>query len=934
MRLPLFALLPVVLACSLSAQRTASVCAANGDPNSCTTIDTSRIGSLRFEDYRVTNPDALLVNLNARRTILNQFPPATLASLCTANPDSGNIANAPSVRAASVNAEVNERQTLSESGTLIEEVYIQTTANNFLLGDGFFVSTMVFRVSRNRGSNLIQLTIDPAYLPSTVSIAAFDKPYVLGVDQSTAKLTFVTAPPTNTQLLRLYWGIAANLASLLNANTIYKITVPPPFGKPLFTTDEVRALATGFQQSVRDYGSPVLPPVAQVSCSADLNIPCPDLLSLQSSADTLSLYGTDFLAYRSSASAKMLAANLIAWSKANSVRTTALDQGGSPFSSYALTSLLKPVALFWPQLAQDPAIAPADRTAVNAWLTPLLATSAQAQRLSNYYGTLSASVRMMDAISRQDHGAFAETVERYYIALNQLREDGSIPEEAKRGPCSLTYTNLALNNLVQLAESASTQGYDLYSLTAGTRSLHTAIQFFLDASDTPALLTRYYEPNAGCNLLSTAPLDQSVFNIAPAAGNATSWMEIYLARFPKSPLADRLRRKIGLTGFSKRPLYSYLSGANTSCLFFPREELTPINSPVFDIAGGNRQTAAANSPFPQPLTVLLRAADGSPLSNLPVNFSISGVPATLEAATVITAASGLASTRVTAGARSGSLTINASALGLPPVTFTATITGNDPKIASGGLAGAGASVPAVRSGSRGAILSIYGSNFVPAGSGRRVNANEIVNGQLPTSLLGVCVYFDSTLAPMLDAYPSQLNVIVPNVNGSSAQVRVVRNCGTAGEVRSDPESIALDTASPEFFFSALNPDGANPVAALDAVTNVLIGPSNLGAPGTFRPIARGGIVTVYMNGLGASTPSNPPGAIPTGAAPLVSNPVIRLGDQTLAASDVLYAGVAPGLVIYQVNFRIPQTAATGNVPVSVTLRGLSTPPGAFLAIAP
>lgn len=919
---------------SLLAQRTAPLCGANGNPNSCTPLDTSRIGTLRFEDYRVTNPNALLLDLDARRTVINQLPPNVTSQLCIANPDTNNVANAPTVRAASVIVDVNERQTLTTSGTLVEEVYAQVTANSFLLGDGLFVPQMVFRLSRARGSNQILLTISPEYLSATSAIPNLESTFILAVDQTTTKVTFVTPQPANAQILRLYWGIAANLPSLVNTTATYKVVVPPPFGKSLFTPDEVRALATGFQSAILNYGSPVFTPVPQVSCPADPGAACTALNDLRAVTDSLSLYSSDYLTFRSRPAAKMLSTNLLNWAKANSLRTTTIEAGGQPVDTYSLMTYLKPVALFWPLLSQDASILPADKTTITNWLTPLYSTSAQAMKYSNNWGTMSASIRMMDAISRRDHTAFAETVERYFVAINQLRADGSIPEEAKHGPCSLTYTNLAINNLVQLAETAATQGYDLYSLAANGQSIHTAIQFLLDASDAPTVLGRYYDPTAACNLVQSAPADQSVFTLTPETSSASAWMEIYLARFPKTTLSDRLRRKIGLNGLASRPLYSYMAGANTSCLFFPREELVPLALPFLDILSGNNQTAPINTALPLPLTARLRSQDGTPTPNVPITFAISGLPASLNASTIATSTAGLAPALLTTGNRSGKLTVTAAIPQLPPVSFTITVTGDDPKISTGGLAGAGSSVPPVRTASPGTILSIYGADFVAAGAGRRVNASEIVNAKLPTRLLGICVNFDTTPASILDVYPNQLNVVVPDVKGTSALVRVIKNCGAANELRSEPEPVVLAAASPEFFFSALSADGVNPVAALNATTNALVGPATLPPAGTFRPINRGGIVTVYMNGLGVTTPANPPGTVPTAAAALPDTPVIRIGDLIVPPDDVLYAGLAPGLVIYQVNFRVPATTPIGNNLLSISVRGISTPPGGYLAVAP
>jgi uncharacterized protein (TIGR03437 family) len=55
---------------------------------------------------------------------------------------------------------------------------------------------------------------------------------------------------------------------------------------------------------------------------------------------------------------------------------------------------------------------------------------------------------------------------------------------------------------------------------------------------------------------------------------------------------------------------------------------------------------------------------------------------------------------------------------------------------------------------------------------------------------------------------------------------------------------------------------------------------------------------------------------------------------TLDASDVLYAGAAPGELISQLNIRIPSGVPVGNEPIQIQIADVASPVGAFLAIAP
>jgi uncharacterized protein (TIGR03437 family) len=260
-----------------------------------------------------------------------------------------------------------------------------------------------------------------------------------------------------------------------------------------------------------------------------------------------------------------------------------------------------------------------------------------------------------------------------------------------------------------------------------------------------------------------------------------------------------------------------------------------------------------------------------------------------------------------------------------------------PAISAGGIAGIAGSVPAVTTISPGALFSIYGQNFVPPGTGRGVNPGEIVNGMLPTMLLSVCVSVEGVNAPLLDVFPNQINAVAPGAEPplgetpSTVEVIVTTGCGTAVAVQSFPQSVIVAQAAPEFFYFQNNANGQNPVAAVNAVSGAYVGPAALGP--SFAPAHPGDIVTIYASGFGPTNPGIAPGLIATVAAQ-VTNPVtVTLGSVSLDASDVLYAGAAPGELISQLNIRIPSGTPAGNQQLQVQIGGIASPPGAFLAIA-
>jgi uncharacterized protein (TIGR03437 family) len=257
-----------------------------------------------------------------------------------------------------------------------------------------------------------------------------------------------------------------------------------------------------------------------------------------------------------------------------------------------------------------------------------------------------------------------------------------------------------------------------------------------------------------------------------------------------------------------------------------------------------------------------------------------------------------------------------------------------PSIPAGGVVGAGLSIPPVTNLSPNALFTAFGSGFVPGGVTRLVAAADLTNGALPTNLGCTCVAVNHRLAPLLYASATAVNFQAPSsiVDGTAA-VQVIANCGAPGEKASAAQTITAQAATPEFFFFKQNASGANPVAAEDAISGALIGPSGLLAGANITPAKPGEYVALYATGLGTTDPAHAAGQIPTQAAATASPVSVSLNGVPLAATDVVYAGLAPGFAgLYQVNVRIPATVPDGDVPVSLSINGVATVPGAYLTV--
>lgn len=101
---------------------------------------------------------------------------------------------------------------------------------------------------------------------------------------------------------------------------------------------------------------------------------------------------------------------------------------------------------------------------------------------------------------------------------------------------------------------------------------------------------------------------------------------------------------------------------------------------------------------------------------------------------------------------------------------------------------------------------------------------------------------------------------------------------------------------------------------------------------TFTPAHAGDILTAYGVGWGTTTPAAVVGSLaPAGTAPLPAGQyTLTVGGKTAAVS---YAGLAPTFAgLYQIDFTVPDGLAPGNQPIVLTVGGVATPTGAFLAV--
>jgi uncharacterized protein (TIGR03437 family) len=201
----------------------------------------------------------------------------------------------------------------------------------------------------------------------------------------------------------------------------------------------------------------------------------------------------------------------------------------------------------------------------------------------------------------------------------------------------------------------------------------------------------------------------------------------------------------------------------------------------------------------------------------------------------------------------------------------------------------------------GGLVSLFGTNLSPT----NMATNQI---PLPTALADSCMSVNGTLLPLLFASPTQINAQLPfNATGQSSLVLY-----TPGGI-SDTFNFTVLPTAPSVFRTANGT--ATIIRDVDGqyITNN-------------TPIHLNETLTIYLTGMGGTTPSVAPGA-PAPSSPLAVatvQPTITIGGSSIF---VLWAGLAPKQVgVYQINALVPfHGIPTGdNIAFKITQGGAST----------
>jgi poly(beta-D-mannuronate) lyase len=205
-------------------------------------------------------------------------------------------------------------------------------------------------------------------------------------------------------------------------------------------------------------------------------------------------------------------------------------------------------------------------------------SQSEADEIEKYIGSLLKRIRNSDSITRveinnktmmlaaasyalglaaDDRSAKQSAIRLFRQALREMRDDGRMPADARRAGSAVHYTNLAISNMVLVAELAAVDGENLYDLTVSGKSLHTGISYLLAVTQNPALIA----PHATDTGTGKEGYSATRQDLRWATGGMAGWGHYYAARYPEH--------------------------ANTKTLKSLSPQVAKRGSGLFEFAGGN-----------------------------------------------------------------------------------------------------------------------------------------------------------------------------------------------------------------------------------------------------------------------------------------------------------------------------------------------------------
>jgi len=209
-------------------------------------------------------------------------------------------------------------------------------------------------------------------------------------------------------------------------------------------------------------------------------------------------------------------------------------------------------------------------------------------------------------------------------------------------------------------------------------------------------------------------------------------------------------------------------------------------------------------------------------------------------------------------------------------------------------------------------VAIMGWNV--AETTRSMNSGDVVSGALATEIDGVSVTINGEAAYVDYVSPTQVNVLTPTDLATGSVNLQLDNHGLV----SNTVAITVQALAPAFFPSMTTPKY---IMATHS-DGTAVGPT-APAPNAASPARPGETIWLYGTGFGPTNPATPNGMVITTPLPLATMPTVMIGGATasVTSANLQMAGT------YQIAVVVPSSAKAGDVSVTATAGGVTSPAG-------
>jgi hypothetical protein len=290
----------------------------NGSPD-CHFIDTSVMGGIRFEDYKITNPAAVQFDPAQRVKELAAMGPAIAATMSAAPPAFTTPTPTIAFNNSSVQAQIYYRPQAGSAGSDMEFMDVQFS--NFTASNGYTSPNFGFRMVRQftaTESEVPQFQIQiQAGNPGLTGVAGIPVAIGFVIDPVGKSASFIGTMPSSAQLRQAILGVFVNAQSILNAAK-FTITNPAPAGVSFWTPAEITSLAGQAAPWILAAVDPIVPVGPPHNCVlfASGYTACTDTSEMNAFSDMLLKQGGEYLGLRTQQSFNVLVGNLLSWARA------------------------------------------------------------------------------------------------------------------------------------------------------------------------------------------------------------------------------------------------------------------------------------------------------------------------------------------------------------------------------------------------------------------------------------------------------------------------------------------------------------------------------------------------------------------------------------------------------------------------------------------